>query len=234
MPEKPGITICIPALNEEANLEAAVKGAAEMAARHFDEWEILIFNDGSTDSTGRIAERLSRENERIWAFHHEKPRNVGACYAEAVEYASKTFLIMVPGDNENDPRGLDAIFKMAGDADLILPFTENPEVRSPLRQALSRLFTVALNVVSGRRLKYYNGTVLHKVALLRKCRMHTTGFGYQADLVLQLLRTGHTYREVGIPIQARPGRKSRALTFNNFLDIGWFLLRQFRPIQRLT
>ncbi len=198
-----------------------------MASRHFSDWEILIFNDGSSDATGAIAEKLSREDKRIWAIHHESPRNVGACYAEAIEYASKTYLILVPGDNENDPRGLDSIFRLAGEAELIVPFTENPEVRSPLRRQLSRLFTMALNLASKHKLKYYNGTVLHKVALLKNCTLTTCGFGYQAELVLQLLRRQHTYLEVGIPIQARPGRKSRALTPRNFADIGWFLCRQF-------
>lgn len=197
-----------------------------MAARHFSDWEILIFNDGSTDDTGAIAESLSQGNEKVWVFHHEKPRNVGACYAEAIEYASKRFLILVPGDNENDPRGLDSIFKLAGRADLILPYTENPEVRPALRQNLSQIFTLVLNLASGRRLRYYNGTVLHEVALLRQCKLRTRGFGYQADLVLQLLRRGCSYVEVGIPIQARLGRQSRALTWSNFLDIGWFLFRQ--------
>lgn len=198
-----------------------------MAARHFADWEILIFNDGSTDQTGAIAERLAQENPRIWAFHHERPRNVGTCYAEAIEYATKSYLILTPGDNENDPRGLDRIFKLAGEADLIVPFTQNPEVRPALRQGLSQVFTAILNIASRRTLKYYNGTVLHKVALLRQCKLRTRGFGYQADLVLQLLKRGHTYLEVGIPIQARPGRQSRALTLKNFLDIGWFLFRQF-------
>lgn len=230
MPENRGLTICIPALNEEANLEAAVQGAREVAARYFSDWEILIFNDGSSDSTGQIAERLSKDDERIWAIHHATPRNVGICYAEAIEYSSQEYLILVPGDNENDPEGLEKIFRLTGQADLIVPFTENPEVRSPLRQALSSLFTQVLNLVSGRKLRYYNGTVLHRVDLLRTCLQKTHGFGYQAELTLQLLRRGHSYREVGIPIRPRPGRKSRALTPANFIDIGWFLLRQFARV----
>jgi dolichol-phosphate mannosyltransferase len=226
MPEKPGLTICIPALNEEAHLETAVLGAARVAEKYFSDWEILIFNDGSTDGTGAIAERLSRQNDRVWAFHHERPRNVGACYAEAIEYATKSHLILVPGDNENDPEGLERIFQLVGKADLIVPYTDNPQVRSSHRRLLSSAFTRLLNLISGRRLRYYNGTVLHRVDLLRRCRLRTRGFGYQAELTLQLLRQGHSYKEVGIPIQARTGRQSRALTLRNFLNIGWFLFRQ--------
>jgi dolichol-phosphate mannosyltransferase len=226
MEEIRGLTICIPALNEEANLEAAVRGAREVASRHFEDWEILIFNDGSTDETGKIAERLAHEDPRVWAIHHESPRNVGACYAEAIEYSSQEYLVLFPGDNENDPEGLDRIFRLAGQADLILSFTDNPEVRAPIRRFLSTLFTRVLNAISGRRLRYYNGTVLHRLDLLRKCQLNTRGFGYQAELVLQLLKRGHTYREVGIPIRSRPGRRSRALTVRNFLDIGVFLVQQ--------
>lgn len=219
------ITICVPALNEAAHLRAAVEGIRAAVSRHFGDWEILIFNDGSTDDTGPIAEALAREDDRIWVIHHETPRNVGACYHEAIEYARKRYLVLFPGDNENDPAGLERLFALAGTADAIIPYTENPEVRPWHRRLISRLFTAAVNLLSGLRLRYYNGTVLHRVDLLRGCRARTLGFGYQADLLVQLLKRGHTYREVAIPIRPRPGRRSRALRLRNLADVARFLAK---------
>ena len=59
---KDSITVVVSALNEEQHLEGAVTTALEAVRHWFDEYEILVFNDGSTDGTGAVAERLSERD----------------------------------------------------------------------------------------------------------------------------------------------------------------------------
>ncbi len=58
----PKVTIIIPAFNAEKFLEGAV---SSVKAQTFANWELLIINDGSTDETLTIANRLQKGDDRI-------------------------------------------------------------------------------------------------------------------------------------------------------------------------
>jgi len=56
------MSIIVPAFNEEKNLEDAVNNIFTALGKSFssESWEIIIVNDGSTDGTAEIAERLAK------------------------------------------------------------------------------------------------------------------------------------------------------------------------------
>jgi len=218
------LSVVVPALNEELNLEATLRNIQETVPLYFDDWEILIFDDGSTDTTGRIADRLASSEVKIRVAHHKTPWNIGGCYREGIRQASKDYVIMIPGDNECGPRVMSSVFSLAGQADMIVPYTNNLEVRPPLRRALSRVFVHLVNLISGQGLRYYNGAVLHRTSILKGCRFSTNGFGYQAEILLRLLRQGHSYVEVPIEITYRPHGKSKALHPTSLIQVGHFFV----------
>ncbi len=217
------ISVIIPALNEEDNLAATISNVLKVVACHFQDWELLVFDDGSSDRTGLIADELAKKDPKIIVTHHPTPRNLGACYKEGIEKSSKDFLIMIPGDNECGLDVMESIFKMAGNADIIIPFTNNQEVRPVGRRVLSSAFTQLVNTISGCRLRYYNGAVLHKTELIKSIAIQTDSFGYQAEALVKLLRKGHTFEQVGIKITYRPTGKSKAFRIDNVIKVARFL-----------
>jgi len=219
----PSISVVIPALNEEKNLELAVASVKSVVPLYFSQWEILIYDDGSRDRTGAIAERMALFDENIRVFHHSTPRNLGGCYREAIREAAFEHLILVPGDNECDPKGLARVFAAANQADIIVPFVLNPEVRPWIRRLLSRIFSAAVRRLSGCPIRYFNGTVLHQTALLRSLALRNDGFGYQAEILVKLLRRGCSYQEVGVEITQRLSGSSKAFGVKNILQILRFL-----------
>ena len=216
------VSVFIPALNEEKTLTEAVQSIRRVLNRLYHDREILIFNDGSTDRTGAIAEELARGNTRIRVFHHATPQDIGGCCRRAIRLARKKFFVMFPGDNENDAEAMVALFRKTGQSDMIIPFPENPEVRPFIRRVLSRVFVWILNRISGLHLKYYNGTVLYRIRRLRESVFVTDGFGYQAEILTRLIQRGCSYQQVSVRIRPRPRRCSRALSFSNFMSMGVF------------
>lgn len=74
------ISIVIAAYNCEPYLEQAVRS---IQAQRYQDLEVLIVNDGSTDNTRQLAERLAREDPRITVINQvnsggpAQPRNLG-------------------------------------------------------------------------------------------------------------------------------------------------------------
>lgn len=218
---KPEISVIVPCLNEQGNLEGAIEGVKMALGRsaRFADYEILIFNDGSVDDTGPIAEELKKTDPRIKVIHNGRNMGFGYNYTEGVRLATKDYIIMVPGDNEIPAEAIEAIFRHAGSADVIVPYTANPGVRPLSRRVISRLFVALINTLFGLKLRYYNGTCVIKGSLLKKTPMTTWGFAYMAAILVRLLRSGASFVEVGVKIKPRDTGRSKAFRPKNILSV---------------
>ncbi|MEK6791998.1 MAG: glycosyltransferase family 2 protein [Deltaproteobacteria bacterium] len=218
---KPSISIIVPCLNEEGNLRGtieAVKDALKTTGV-FSEYEILIFNDGSTDSTGAVADEIKKTEKGVRVIHNPRNMGFGYNYTEGVRLASKEYIIMVPGDNEIPAEAIQKVFALAGKADLIIPYTANTRVRPASRRAISWLFVAIINTLFGLRLKYYNGTCVIRAALLKKCPLKTWGFAYMAAIVVRLIKSGASYIETGVDIKPRDTGRSKAFAPKNMVSV---------------
>ncbi len=90
MTERPSISFIVPCYNEAGNIEgtvASIKDALSSSNR-FDKFEIIIFNDLSTDSTGEIIERIAKEEKSVRTVHNKKNMGFGYNYTEGVRLAT--------------------------------------------------------------------------------------------------------------------------------------------------
>jgi len=60
----PSLTVCVPARNEEANLEPCVRA---LLASNYPRLEVLVYDDASTDATPEILAKLCTEDARVRA-----------------------------------------------------------------------------------------------------------------------------------------------------------------------
>ena len=62
----PLVSVLIPVRNEEKNIERCLNSLRNQLYKNF---EILVINDNSTDNSGKILERIAREDSRIKIFN---------------------------------------------------------------------------------------------------------------------------------------------------------------------
>lgn len=89
--------------NERPHLEEAVQS---ILAQTFGDFEFIIVNDGSTDGTGNVLERLAGRDDRIRLVHQE---NRGVCRSRnrALSMANGRFMAIMDGDDVSDSRRLE-------------------------------------------------------------------------------------------------------------------------------
>lgn len=76
---KPLISIIIPVYNSEKTLHRCIDS---ILSQTFNDWELLLINDGSTDLSGKICDDYAEKYKRIKVFHKENggassARNLG-------------------------------------------------------------------------------------------------------------------------------------------------------------
>lgn len=230
---KPSISIIVPCYNEEGNLKGTIESikAALTSVKRFSEHEILVFNDCSTDGTGALADEIAKKERGIKVIHNPKNMGFGYNYTDGVRRASKDYIMMVPGDNEIPAEAIEKVMSMAGEADVIIPYTANPEVRPLSRQIISKAFVVLINTLFGLNVTYYNGTCLVKAKLLKKVPLKTWGFAYMAAILVRLLKSGASYTEVGVEIAQRSSGKTKAFAFKNVVSVVKAILTLFWDVR---
>jgi glycosyltransferase involved in cell wall biosynthesis len=221
------LSVIVPALNEERHLEAAVAEVVRAVEGRFDDWEILLFDDGSTDATGAIADRLAAKNPRVVVTHNARPRNLGGVYKQGVAMARCEYLVMIPGDNENPASAMTPVFDAIGRAEIVIPYPDNENARSRARVLISKSYVRILNRLFDLDIPYYNGTVVHRTERLKALAIDTDSFAYQSEILLKLLRSGATWVGVPVRIEPKPGRRSKALRPSNVAGVGLALVRLF-------
>jgi glycosyltransferase involved in cell wall biosynthesis len=215
----PSITIVMPCLNEEANVEAAARASLAALDRRGIEGELIIVNDGSRDRTLAVAQALSAADSRVRVLSHDRPNGIGASFLHGVREARKDFVTMFPGDNENDPDDALTYFYIARDVDIIVPFIHNMEVRSRVRRFVSSIYRFIVNLSFGMNLNYTNGTVIYNAAVLRDFDIVSRGFFYQAEILIRLIRAGYLYAETPHFLTERKSGKTKALTLKSLREV---------------
>lgn len=218
MTAKNSITVFVPAFNEEENLKQAVAGVLEALSKvNPPDYEIIILNAFSSDSTGEIADNLSEDNKKIKVIHRKGWYGLGANYMEGVRQAAMAYFVLFPGDNENASDSLAKSLEYIGKADIIVSYTLNFKVRSLHRRIVSKSFVNLLNFLFNLNLKYYNGNAVYKTDMLKKVSVQSKDFAYNAEILIKLIKSGHSFIEVGIEI--KPTGKTAIFNIRNVFGV---------------
>jgi len=136
------IVAAIPAFNEEATIARVVIGSG----RRVD--KVLVCDDGSTDMTGEIAEKLGAEVVR-----HEKNLGKGAAIRSLFDFAKRLgadVVVTIDADGQHDPDEISKLVEpiLSGKADIVIGSrslleTEMPRYRRIGRAALDRATVAA-------------------------------------------------------------------------------------------
>lgn len=100
----PRVSIVVPARNEAAHVEAAVRSFCE---QDYPELEVVVVDDQSTDGTGRILDRLAGEYARLTVIHGDGPPagwlGKPAALQRGLEAAAGDWLLFADADVGYDP-----------------------------------------------------------------------------------------------------------------------------------
>ena len=213
------VSVFVAAYNEAENLGPTV----ETLCRAFDgivsDFEIIVVDDGSTDGTSEIADRLAETLPFVRAIHDPGNKGLGYGWQRAIEAASKRLFVFVPGDNTWPYPSLRDLFASIGRADIVTSYPTNPEIPGWGRRLVSATFTAGLNLLFGLRLRYYHGLTLYPTEFLRANAITTFGFASMSEALLRAIHHGYSVVAVPCKIEERASGRSKALSLLNLRSV---------------
>lgn len=218
----------MPALNEERNILFAINSTLE-ALDHFDiDGEIIVVNDGSTDKTEDLINDIVGKHTRVKMIKHDVPQGIGASFWDGIDNAKGDIVVMLPGDNENDPIEIFRYVTLLEHVDIVVPFIFNREVRSLFRNALSFIYRFIINTTFLVNFNYTNGTVLYRKSILKELDYRSKSFFFQTDILVRTVKKGYLFAEVPYRLDLRKEGISKAVSFPSLLKVIQGYLRLLR------
>jgi glycosyltransferase involved in cell wall biosynthesis len=144
------LSVFFPCFNEGANIEKTVKKALPVLDKNFKTWEMILIDDGSTDSTGKIIDNLSKSDPRIKAIHHPKNKGYGAALKSGFYNSIYPWIAFTDADGQFDFSEITSFFSKQKEtgADLVIGYYRKRQV-SVIRKLNTFIWQVAVNILFG-------------------------------------------------------------------------------------
>lgn len=190
-----------PAYNEQANIERAVRDALTVLPRFADTLEVIVVDDGSTDRTGEIADRLAAEDVRVRVVHHWPNRGYGAALRSGLEAARYDHVLFTDGDLQFDLTDLERLLPRLGRADVVVGYREK-RADPPRRLFIAWVYNLLIRVLFAApfrdvdcAFKLFRRQVFAGVPL---SRVRSDGAFFSPELLLVLRAAGVRIEQVAV------------------------------------
>lgn len=218
------VSVIIPVYNEENTLEAIID---KVRSVDLDK-EIIIINDGSTDESKEILDKIRDENIKV--MHHSQNLGKGAAIRTALRYVTGDIVIIQDADLEYDPNDYFKLIApiLNGEAEVVYGSRElNRTRKSYLRYYLGgKLLTFLTNILYGTKLTDQpTGYKVFKTDALKKIKLTCNGFEFCSEVTAKLAKRGYKIKEVPISYNPRTFEEGKKINWKVGLKSVWTLIR---------
>ncbi len=150
----PHLSIVIPAYNEEDRLHDSLVQLEDYLTRQPYAFEVIVSDDGSTDSTLALAESFASNHPWLKTLHHADNHGKGAAVRRGVLDATGDYILMCDADMATPIEELDGFWKhIEAGADVVIasrPLKGSHLVRrQPIyREIAGRMFNLAVQAIA--------------------------------------------------------------------------------------
>lgn len=221
------LSICVPVFNEGESLRQAVEDLLHTLLSLVQKLEVIIVDDGSTDSTFQLSDQIAKEYSEVKVIHHKRNLGVGVCYRDALAVAGGEYLTWFPSDHENSAEEFIQCLPYLREDTIVICHHRGQDPRSVIRRRISCGYTWLLNRCFHLDLKYYNGLTIFPITVLRFLPLVANGFIFFAESLIKAIRYGYQVVELPAALRKRICGKSKALTFLTIKQMALDILRIF-------
>lgn len=205
-----------PARDEAANIEALVAEALDELAHLAQRFEIIAVDDGSTDGTSQIADRLAREHPGVVrVVHHRSNLGYGAAVRSGLAATRYPLVCFTDGDRQFRIADLGRLLRRLDetDAQARLPdVVAGYRIRRAdpaIRLAYARVYRATLRLFFGLRVRDPDcACKLFRRETLEGVRVESGGAFLSAELLIKIGERGGVIVEEGVPHYPRTAGKA--------------------------
>ncbi len=217
------ISVVIPLLNEEESLQELHSWIAKVMQSNSYVYEIILIDDGSTDASWNVIEKLSIEHLQVKGIKFQKNYGKSQALDAGFEMAQGNVVITMDADLQDNPDEIPELYDLIikEDYDLISGWKKKRYDNVVTKNIPSKLFNAAARKTSGLKLHDFNcGLKAYKNIVIKTVKVSGEMHRY-----IPVLAKNEGFTNIGEKVVKHQARKYGVTKFgmdrfiNGFLDL---------------
>jgi glycosyltransferase involved in cell wall biosynthesis len=195
------VSFVIPMFNEELNIDHAIDAAVEALEKYTADYEIVIVDDASTDTSPRLVAARAAQNPRIRMLRHEKNRKLGGSLKTGFAAATKDLVLYMDADLPFDPDVLGRAMRAmeVTGADVIAGYRHDRTIEGWKRTLYSYCYNALIGLLFGWPHRDINFSFkLMKREVLQAIELAAEGSLIDAELIVKAKNRGFVIQQIGL------------------------------------
>lgn len=229
------LSIIVPVFNEENTILEVIKRLLNMRLSKVDR-EIIIVDDGSTDSTRESLKKIKSQEIKI--IYHKKNSGKGAAVKTGIKNATGDYIIIQDADLEYHPKYINSLLEpiLRKNAEVVYGTRLNrmPHLKKEEKKHLfilhyfgNRFLSLVTSILYGQWITdMETGYKLFPIKAVKKIKLNARGFEFEPEITSKLLKQGYRIKEVSISVNPRGYDEGKKLnTVRDGSKALWYLFK---------
>ncbi len=200
------ISVVIPAYNEGPALEPLLDEVEQACTASGRSWEVVVVDDGSTDGSADLLERLARERDPVRFLQLRRNFGKSAALRAGFDASRGRVVVTLDGDGQDDPAEIPALVAKLDEGYDVVSGWKRERRDPPFKRWGSRLFNRLTARLSGVPLHDVNcGLKSYRGAAIRSLEI----YGEQHRLI-PVIGFHRGWRVTELPVHHRPREQGRS------------------------
>jgi len=192
------LSIFFPAYNEEDNITRTVENALSEVPLFAENFEIIIINDGSSDRTAEVAEKLSEKYENVRTVTHEENRGYGGALKTGLKEAQYEYIFFTDGDGQFNITEIEKLLPLAQKCDIAAGY--RIKRNDPFYRIINaKAYNLLVRILFGLKMrdidcafKIIRKEVIDSIPLKSESQF------ISAELLIKAKKKGFTIKQIGV------------------------------------
>jgi dolichol-phosphate mannosyltransferase len=224
------LSILIPVFNEENTILKILEKIKEVDLDNLNiRKEVIIIDDGSTDQTKKILEKIKKQNDFV-LLCHQKNKGKGAALKTGLKYVTGDFVLIQDADLEYDPKDYPALLKplLNNESDIVYGsrnLKKNPS--SSISFYLGGKFlTFFFNLLFKAKLTDINTCYkVFRKKIIKNIKLEEKGFAFCEEITCQAFKKDFKIKEVPVNYYPRTSNQGKKIKWKDGLYGAFIILK---------
>ena len=203
------VSFVIPMYNESRAIADTVKKLTQIAKGLTDDYEIIIADDGSTDDSGRIIDRIAEEDSRVKAEHLKRNTKFGGALKRGLNRAQKDIIIYTDSDLPIDSDDIKEALSLLDGCDIVSAFSRVKKGETLKRIIMSGVYNFLIQFLFKTDIRDINsGFKIYKRKIFENMELISNSPFIDVEIFVKALKKNFIIKQCPVIFKHRQEGKS--------------------------